>query len=185
MKGWFSALSFIGKSVVITSASVATLGTVGAISGTPSQAPLSTPAQVKPAVIEHKTVIKTEAIPFSTQEIDDPNLAAGTTQVQTEGVNGVKTKTWDVTLMNGVQTNQTLVRDVVTIAPVNKVILHGTYVAPTCPNGAYTNVDGVQVCSPSASNAGGATAICADGTYSYSLHRSGTCSHHGGVSQWL
>jgi hypothetical protein len=29
------------------------------------------------------------------------------------------------------------------------------------------------------------TAICMDGTYSYSQHRSGTCSHHGGVKQWI
>jgi Protein of unknown function (DUF3761) len=28
----------------------------------------------------------------------------------------------------------------------------------------------------------GATAQCRDGTYSYSQHRSGTCSHHGGVA---
>jgi hypothetical protein len=31
----------------------------------------------------------------------------------------------------------------------------------------------------------GATARCRDGTYSYAQHRSGTCSHHGGVAQWL
>lgn len=31
----------------------------------------------------------------------------------------------------------------------------------------------------------GATARCKDGTYSYSSTRSGTCSHHGGVSAWL
>ncbi len=31
----------------------------------------------------------------------------------------------------------------------------------------------------------GATAICNDGTYSYSAHRRGTCSHHGGVREWL
>jgi len=31
----------------------------------------------------------------------------------------------------------------------------------------------------------GATALCRDGTYSYSTHRSGTCSHHGGVAKWL
>jgi hypothetical protein len=31
----------------------------------------------------------------------------------------------------------------------------------------------------------GATARCRDGTYSYSAHRSGTCSHHGGVAEWL
>ena len=31
----------------------------------------------------------------------------------------------------------------------------------------------------------GATARCNDGTYSYSQHHSGTCSHHGGVAVWL
>jgi hypothetical protein len=30
----------------------------------------------------------------------------------------------------------------------------------------------------------GATARCADGTVSYSAHRQGTCSHHGGVAEW-
>jgi hypothetical protein len=52
----------------------------------------------------------------------------------------------------------------------------------------YTNSDGQQVHSPAYSPGGipaGATAVCADGTYSFSQHRSGTCSHHGGVAQWL
>ncbi|WP_079017311.1 DUF3761 domain-containing protein [Mycobacterium tuberculosis] len=31
----------------------------------------------------------------------------------------------------------------------------------------------------------GATAICRDGSYSFSTHRSGTCSRHGGVLSWL
>lgn len=31
----------------------------------------------------------------------------------------------------------------------------------------------------------GATAGCRDGTYSFSQHRQGTCSHHGGVAVWL
>jgi Protein of unknown function (DUF3761) len=31
---------------------------------------------------------------------------------------------------------------------------------------------------------GGATALCNDGTYSYSAHHQGTCSHHHGVAQW-
>jgi len=39
----------------------------------------------------------------------------------------------------------------------------------------------VQGASPPA----GATARCRDGTYSFSKHRSGTCSHHGGVATWL
>jgi len=31
----------------------------------------------------------------------------------------------------------------------------------------------------------GATALCRDGTYSFSKHRAGTCSYHGGVAKWL
>ncbi|MEB4209441.1 DUF3761 domain-containing protein [Mycobacterium sp. 94-17] len=34
-------------------------------------------------------------------------------------------------------------------------------------------------------NPPGATAICGDGDYSFSTHRTGTCSRHGGVKQWL
>jgi len=37
----------------------------------------------------------------------------------------------------------------------------------------------------STSTSGGATARCEDGTLSYSQHRSGTCSHHGGVATWI
>jgi hypothetical protein len=51
----------------------------------------------------------------------------------------------------------------------------------------YTNVDGNEVHSPAYSNTipAGASAQCRDGTYSFSQHRSGTCSHHGGVAEWL
>lgn len=35
-----------------------------------------------------------------------------------------------------------------------------------------------------AATAAGASAVCADGTWSYSKHRSGTCSSHGGVHWW-
>lgn len=55
-------------------------------------------------------------------------------------------------------------------------------------NDYYTNSDGVQVHRPTFSDGGppaGATAQCRDGSYSFSLHRSGTCSHHGGVAKWL
>ena len=60
-----------------------------------------------------------------------------------------------------------------------------TYIAPTtCGDGYYKNSDGICVHSPS-NNPSGATAECRDGTYSYSLHRSGTCSGHGGVAVWF
>lgn len=57
----------------------------------------------------------------------------------------------------------------------------------TAPNGYYKNVDGNSVPSPykAPSAPAGASARCRDGTYSFSQNRRGTCSHHGGVSEWL
>jgi hypothetical protein len=51
----------------------------------------------------------------------------------------------------------------------------------------YTNSDGNRVHSPAYSNTvpSGATAQCRDGSYSFSQHHQGTCSHHGGVARWL
>lgn len=51
----------------------------------------------------------------------------------------------------------------------------------------YTNVDGEKVQSPTnySTPPTGATALCKDGTYSFSKNRCGTCSHHGGVAKWL
>ena len=65
---------------------------------------------------------------------------------------------------------------------------HSWYVPSLSNNNHYTNSDGVKVHSPAYSPGGvpaGATALGRDGTYSFSRHRSGTCSHHGGVDHWL
>lgn len=65
-----------------------------------------------------------------------------------------------------------------------------TYTVPTtCPSGTYKNVYGNCVPNPTYVPAppvyGSPTAICNDGTYSYSQTASGTCSYHGGVRTWL
>ena len=53
----------------------------------------------------------------------------------------------------------------------------------------YQNVDGNTVHSPAYDEdnevPAGATAQCSDGTYSFSENHRGTCSHHGGVAEWL
>ena len=51
----------------------------------------------------------------------------------------------------------------------------------------YTNKDGQRVQSPTYYDKApaAATAQCRDGTYSFSQHHQGTCSHHGGVAKWL
>jgi hypothetical protein len=50
----------------------------------------------------------------------------------------------------------------------------------------YTNVSGHQVHRPvhASSRPAGASAQCGDGSYSFSEHHRGTCSHHGGVARW-
>lgn len=50
-------------------------------------------------------------------------------------------------------------------------------------NSYYTNANGPAY-STNTTVPAGATAQCADGTYSFSQHHSGSCSHHGGVVQW-
>ena len=51
--------------------------------------------------------------------------------------------------------------------------------------GTYTNVDGRHVHRPSRTVSGhrpaGASAHCSDGSWSFSRHARGTCSHHGGI----
>jgi hypothetical protein len=60
--------------------------------------------------------------------------------------------------------------------------------APKRTGKGYINVDGQRIPSPRQSPSGppaGASAQCNDGSYSFSTHRRGTCSHHGGVRRWL
>lgn len=56
-----------------------------------------------------------------------------------------------------------------------------------CGADSYVNSSGHCVRRPVRANhpPAGASARCRDGTYSFSEHRRGTCSHHGGVAQWL
>ena len=60
-------------------------------------------------------------------------------------------------------------------------------VAIASPNGC-PNAGGI-ACVPGPTQAPrapqGATAVCRDGTYSFSRHRASACSKNGGVSQWL
>ncbi|MFZ0118402.1 MAG: DUF3761 domain-containing protein [Pseudonocardiaceae bacterium] len=57
----------------------------------------------------------------------------------------------------------------------------------SCDGDHYRNSDGTCVLRPqqAAAAPAGATARCSDGAYSFSQHRRGTCSGHGGVAQWL
>ena len=58
---------------------------------------------------------------------------------------------------------------------------------PAAPAAAKTSTAAKSVPTATAGNTDstGASAKCKDGTYSKSAHRSGTCSSHGGVAEWL
>jgi len=143
-------------------------------------------SDVRAASTETRQLTETQNIPFATKTTDDALLAKGQTKVVQEGKEGVKTLTYRVTYSNSQEIARELVSEEITTQPVDKIIHTGTYVAPaytSCSNG-YINTNGNCIPSPS-NNPAGATAQCADGTYSYSQSRQGTCSHHGGVAQWL
>lgn len=62
-----------------------------------------------------------------------------------------------------------------------------TTAKPLTPVRYYTNSQRTRVQSPTkySSAPAGATARCKDGTFSFSRNKRGTCSHHGGVAEWL
>ena len=72
----------------------------------------------------------------------------------------------------------------ITAAPVLAQGYSGQLFHNHSPSQYYTNTDGNRVHKPTFDTArpAGATARCADGSWSFSQHARGTCSHHGGVS---
>ncbi|MBZ5532082.1 MAG: DUF3761 domain-containing protein [Acidobacteriia bacterium] len=58
----------------------------------------------------------------------------------------------------------------------------------SCGADYYRNSSGVCIHRPVKTKGAvpaGATAQCRDGSYSFSQHRKGTCSHHGRVAKWI
>lgn len=137
-KSWFAALSLAGKIAAVTAGSVVAVAAASSAGGgNPPPVPVVQEPKPNPTTAVKAAVVKTEttteAIPFETQTIDDSSLTSGTDQVRTEGVNGVKTKTWNVTYTDGKETGRTLAKEETTTSPVTKVIAHGT--KPNCdPN---------------------------------------------------
>jgi len=64
---------------------------------------------------------------------------------------------------------------------------HSYSYSPGSSSDYYTAASGHRVHRPvrAARAPAGASARCADGSYSFSESRRGTCSHHGGVTRWL
>lgn len=162
-----------GKVIGVAAALFGVFVLGNAASGIQGAAPVTT--QVSPAtqqvraepVTTYKEVVRTEAVPFERTSAESSSLTKGSSQVTIQGVDGVRTHTYKVTLVDGIQTTEQLLASEVTTRPTSEVTTIGTYVAP-----------------PVVDETNGASAKCRDGTLSYSANRRGTCSHHGGVAVW-
>lgn len=91
--------------------------------------------QIKTATnaIEETQVVVPETIPFTPSNENDPTLAVGQTKVKQEGVNGSKDVTYRVTYNNGKETKREKVSEKITVQPIPRITLIGTYVAPPPP----------------------------------------------------
>jgi hypothetical protein len=85
--------------------------------------------QTPAPIITAQTVTETEAVPFESQTTESSSFAKGATKVTTPGVNGVKTRTFEVTYEDGKETNRVLIKEEVTTQPVAQVTSVGTKVA--------------------------------------------------------
>ena len=68
----------------------------------------------------------TEAMPFDTQEVDDPTLIKGNKVIKTRGKVGVRTTTYATSIVGGAVVGRTVLASVVTVAPVTQIINIGS-----------------------------------------------------------
>jgi hypothetical protein len=138
VKNWFKGLSGAGQITVTSVAVLLGLGTIGAVASpaepTPSSSVVESVNQAdtkeREPVITYKKESVTAAIPYKTKEMDDNSMDKGTEATHTDGVDGVRTKTYRITLTDGVETGRKLIGSKVTKKPVTEVIAVGTYVEP-------------------------------------------------------
>ncbi|MTK01260.1 G5 domain-containing protein [Micromonospora sp. CP22] len=118
-----------GASTPVPSAddAVAESAVPGGVTTSPTVAP--TP------VVQTRDVVEKKVIRHGTRTVQDPSLAKGKRVVRTRGVDGVRTLTYRVTVVDGVQTSKKLVSSVVAKKAVTEVVAEGTKAAAQCdPN---------------------------------------------------
>ena len=98
----------------------------------PSTSSTSTSTKTQSApkpVVTTKDLSETEEVAFTTEYRDDDTLELGEESVVQEGVAGVKTLLYKLTLKDNVETSRELVSETITTEPLPKIIARGTKVA--------------------------------------------------------
>lgn len=83
--------------------------------------------------IRVETEVRTEPIPHETTERNDAELTVGTRRTETEGVDGSKEVTYEMTYTNDELTSEEAIETVVATEPVTEVVRVGTKPAPVQP----------------------------------------------------
>jgi uncharacterized protein YabE (DUF348 family) len=85
-------------------------------------------------VVEPKTtteqLIETESLPFQRLTRNDATLLEGVSQITIAGVAGTKMLTYELTLVDGKQTDKKLIKEAVTAQPIDEVTNVGTKTKP-------------------------------------------------------
>ncbi|MGW4948246.1 G5 domain-containing protein [Actinoplanes sp. NPDC004185] len=131
--------------VVPVAAVLAVIGAAGGDSAPPAATPERQPAASAPAVasasapapvagkspgISKRKVTETEPIKFKSRTVKDNWLPKGTREPRTAGIDGVRTKTYEVTLVDGRETKRKLLKSEVTREAVPEVVAIGTNTGP-------------------------------------------------------
>jgi hypothetical protein len=175
---------------VTVNGSPAAVGDTTSLAASPSPASSAAPVAAAPVV---------DAPVLDAPAFDAPAVeATGTTQVPQRAL-AAAAATAKATASRAVATKAPAAKAPVAKAPASKAAAAAKSSAPTkasaskkpsssCDSAThYVNSSGSCVLRPTdpGDAPGGASAKCKDGTLSFSQHRSGTCSGHGGVAQWL
>lgn len=80
--------------------------------------------------VSYAELTEVHGIPFATVTKRNAALPAGTTQIQQAGVNGEKEVRFQVRLVDGVETERTVIGETVTVPAVNQIVVNGTQSVP-------------------------------------------------------
>jgi pyruvate/2-oxoglutarate dehydrogenase complex dihydrolipoamide acyltransferase (E2) component len=124
--------------VVPVAGVLAVIGAVGGDSAPPAATPERQPAASATAVpaagkspgVRKRTITETEPIAFKSRTVKDNWLPKGAREPRTAGIDGVRTRTYEVTLVDGRETKRKLLKSEVTREPVPEVVAIGTNTGP-------------------------------------------------------
>jgi hypothetical protein len=120
--------AYIGGSVLALVLFYVGLAVVGGLIGQPRPPPKGTPgasaASERPA-IKKRVITEVRQIPYREQAVESHSLPKNVREVRSRGAEGMASRTYEVTLTNGVQSGKRLLREVVISAPVPEIVAVG------------------------------------------------------------